>query len=238
MAKVNDRIATTINLGLYLTSMSSLLYLLQLVSSSLPVGAYSYSEGIETLVSQGKIKDQFSLQDWLIGELRWGSIRLEAAMVVRAYAGNKLDYWNDWLSAIRETQELKNQSQQMGYSLLRLLASLEPDLYKRLTIQLLNSEVNFAIVFGALLAYWKIPIQDGLLGFLHSWANNLVSAGLKLIPLGQTEGQKILLSLQPVILENGQTILNLADDDLYSCGVGLSLASMAHAELYTRLFRS
>jgi len=218
--------------------MSSLLYLLQLVSPSLPVGAYSYSEGIETLVTENKIKNALTLQDWLEGELNWGSIRLDTAIVLRSYSQNSLDYWNQWLSAVRETQELRDMSHQMGYSLLRLIASCEPVLHQRLIIELSDSPVNFAVIFGALAGYWQIPLPDTILGYLHSWANNLVGAGLKLIPLGQTEGQKILITLQPTLLKTRQEVLTIEDEELFSCGWGLSLASMTHANLYSRLFRS
>ncbi len=216
----------------------SLLYLLQLVSPSLPVGAYSYSEGIETLVTQEKVRDAATLQQWLEGELNWGSIRLDAAIVLRSYQENTLDYWNQWLSAVRETEELRAQSHQMGYSLLRLIASLEPLLHQRLLTSLKESQVNFAVIFGALAAHWQITPTEAILGYLHSWANNLVGAGLKLIPLGQTQGQKILISLQPTLIKTVQEILTIQDESMYSCSWGLSLASMAHSTLYTRLFRS
>ena len=105
----------------------NLLYLLQLVSPALPVGAYSYSEGLETLVENNIIDDSQSLQHWLTQELRYGAIRLESAVMLRAYHAveeqdlSALSYWNHWLSAARETEELRAQSQQMGGSLMRLL---------------------------------------------------------------------------------------------------------------------
>lgn len=108
----------------------ALLCLLQLASPALPVGAYSYSEGLETLVNTGTIGNEQSLKHWLEQELRYGAIRLEAAVMVRAYQSAQLDdtqalgYWNNWLSALRETEELRQQSWQMGRSLIRLLLQL------------------------------------------------------------------------------------------------------------------
>jgi len=218
--------------------MSNLLYLLQLVSPSLPVGAYSYSEGIETLVSQNKIRDAASIQTWIENELTWGSIRIDTAIMVRSYLKKDLCYWNLWLSAVRETQELKDQSHQMGYSLLRLIATLEPDLYQNLLKVLEDNEVNFALIYGALATHWHIPIKDAILGYVHSWVNNLLSAAIKLIPLGQSEGQKILFSLNSSMVKAVEEILILDGDDLYCNAWGLSLASMNHAKLYSRLFRS
>ena len=97
---------------------------------------------------------------------------------------------------------------------------------------------NYAIAFGIGAAFWGIDIHQSGLGYLHSWVNNLISAGVRLIPLGQTEGQRILLHLTPTILGQWQRILSLEDDELYSCSWGLALASMAHESQYTRLFRS
>jgi len=218
--------------------MSTLLYLLQLASPSLPVGAYSYSEAIETLVSQEKITDAATLERWIRAELKWGSIGLDVAIISRLYSdSSRLDYWNSWLSAVRETQELKEQSHQMGFSLLRLISTIEPTLASQLNEQLNQEEVNFAIAYSALASYWRIPLKDAILGYLHSWVSNLVAAGLKLIPLGQSEAQKILLSLAPNIIDKAQYILT-AKELPYSCSWGLSLASMEHANLYSRLFRS
>ena len=224
------------------SSKYTLLKLLQLASPALPVGAYSYSEGIETLVDNGAIASPQNLQHWLEQELKYGAIRIEAAILVRAYQSTALDdvaalvYWNRWLSASRETEELRQQSWQMGRSLIRLLLELEHLLAD--TINAVGNPCNLAIAFGIAAAYWKIDTSDALIGYLHSWATNLITAGIKLIPLGQTAGQKLLLELHPLLLDATEEIITLEDDELSSCGWGLSLASMAHETQYTRLFRS
>lgn len=221
---------------------SHLLCLLQLASPGLPVGAYSYSEGLETLVENGIINNQECLLHWLKAELRYGAIRLEAAVMVRAYNCVKindleaLSLWNMWLSAARETEELRNSSLQMGRSLMQLFAKLEP-IIKPIADAVGNS-CNYAIAFGISAAYWDINIQAAILGYLHSWVSNLITAGVKLIPLGQTAGQLLLLELQPLITDATASILALDDDNLSCCSWGLSLASMGHETQYTRLFRS
>jgi urease accessory protein len=223
---------------------NALLHLLQLSSSALPVGAYSYSEGIETLVEAGGIDSPQTLVHWLNQELRYGAVRLEAAVMVRGYraavAGDLegLNGWNRWLSAARETEELRSQSWQMGRSLLRLLQDLSPDDPVIRGIRSLQGEWNFAIAFAIAAAHWQIDLFAAILGYLHSWAANLISAGIKLIPLGQTSGQQTLVSLYPAIQTTAEAILTLPDEDLSSCGWGLALASMNHETLYTRLFRS
>lgn len=228
------------------------LKLLQLVSPTLPVGAYNYSEGLEWLVEQGDITNAQSLESWIAQELGQGSITVETAVMARAYgyvnqaisldvlgSGTKsLSYWNQWLTATRETKELRQQSLQMGGSLRKLLGDLEPatqSLFKEIPP---TEPCNYAIAFGLGVAFWGIDIDQSGLGYVHSWVNNLISAGVRLIPLGQTEGQRILLHLTPIILEQWQRISSLEDDDLYSCSWGLALASMAHESQYTRLFRS
>lgn len=222
-----------------------LLLLLQLCNSSLPLGAYSYSEGLETLVEKKLIIDSQDLKYWLLNELKYGSIRVESAMIVRSYYSyqqKKLEdllYWNNWFSASRETSELRQQSWQMGKSLLRLINSFEPDnLFLQTVINNLKSSGNYSIVFGVITAHWQIEIENVLLGYLHNWLNNLVNVGVKLIPLGQTEGQKLLLNFNQEITEQLTNILSLKDDELSSCSWGLSLASMNHEQLYSRLFRS
>jgi urease accessory protein len=222
----------------------SFLHLLQLASSTLPVGAYSYSEGIETLVETGRIEGSQTLAHWLSQELRYGAVRLEAAVMSRGYRAaiaadlEGLNAWNRWLSAVRETEELRSQSWQMGRSLLRLLQDLQPDLQERCYIATLQGEWNFAIAFGIAAACWQIDLHSAVLGYLHSWGMNLISAGVKIIPLGQTAGQQVLVRLYPAIEETVEEVLNLTDDDLSSCGWGLALASMEHEIQYSRLFRS
>jgi urease accessory protein len=227
------------------------LRLLQLASSTLPVGAYSYSEGLEFLVDTQQILSAAALQDWMTQELCYGAMRVEASIMLRAYHTTiaqdtaALLAWNHWWSAARDTEELRLQSWQMGRSLLRLFLDLEdPDQKGAVDKtwsalgELFGQECNFAIAFGIVAAAWQIEPTAALLGYLQSWATNLVSAGIKLIPLGQTAGQQILFSLEPKLYAVVEGILIRTDEELESCGWGLSLASMAHETLYSRLFRS
>ncbi len=221
---------------------SHLLSILQLASPALPVGAYSYSEGLEMLVENGTIVNPLHLKDWLKAELLYGAIRLEAGVMVRSQQSAKMGdieslcRWNLWLSAARETEELRASSWQMGRSLIQLLAKLEPQIIP--IANTVGNPCNYAIAFGIAIAHWQISIKAALLGYLHSWASNLITAGVKLIPLGQTAGQQLLLDLQPLLSAAALEILALEDDQLACCSWGLSLASMQHETQYTRLFRS
>ena len=224
------------------------LRLLQLASSTLPVGAFSYSEGLEHLVEQGSLCDAKELEDWLVQELSYGSIRMELGMVLQGYRAalgrtESLLYWNHWWSAARESEELRLQSWQMGRSLLRLWLELDDAETGKIdktwpVLQTLKTQTcNFSIAFGIVAADWHIEPTDALLGYLQSWSTNLITAGIKLIPLGQTAGQQILLNLGPLLASTVQAVQQ-PDTDLESCGWGLTLASMAHETQYSRLFRS
>lgn len=218
---------------------SALLRLLQLASPALPVGAYSYSEGLETLTQVGTIQSASDLEHWLEQELQYGAARLEAAIVVRSYRAMQsqdfetLIYWNDWLTAARDTEELRSQSLQMGRSLLRLFQQLQST-----DLPSFEQGCHFPIAFGLVAASWHIEEHATVLAYLQTWATNLISAGIKLVPLGQTSGQQLLLKLSATIESASDSIQTLADDELSTCGWGLSIASMAHETLYSRLFRS
>lgn len=224
-----------------MNNYQSFLHLLQLSSPTLPLGAYSYSEGLEYLVNN-QIQNQEQFYSWLEQELTYGAIRIETAIMLRSQQNfpdlEKLNYWNNWLIASKETQELRQQSWQMGRSLIKLLISLTEDqIFSQIQTKLTNS-CNYPLAFGMASAYWKINPEMALLAYLHNWASNLINVGVKLIPLGQTAGQKLLQQINSIIMEKYQQILNLKDDELYSCTLGLGLASMNHENQYSRLFRS
>lgn len=228
----------------------ALLNLLQLASPVLPVGAYSYSDGLENLVDRGIVNNSNRLRDWIEQELHYGAIRLEAAVMIRAYrsAANgdvqALSYWNAWLTAAKETAELRSQSWQMGNSLMRLLLDLSHLSPTDTTPSLqdvacaVGTPCNYAIAFGIAACHWQIDLEASVLGYFHSWASHLIAAGVKLIPLGQTIGQQLLLELSNLLTQHTQEVLIWEDEQLSSCGWGLALASIAHETQYTRLFRS
>lgn len=218
----------------------ALLKLLQLSSPALPVGAFSYSEGLETLVMQGHLADGEALHNWLLQELRYGVVRLDVAIATRIHQNlnspDQLAYWNQWLTASRDTAELRQQSWHMGRALVRLVCILHPEL--QATFNACGTPCNFAVAFSIIAAHWQIDIHTMALGYLQSWAANLIGAAVKLVPLGQTDGQRCLLQLIPELRAAAATIVDLQDDQLYVSGWGGAIASMHHETLYTRLFRS
>ena len=225
--------------------MSSTVALLQLVSPALPVGAFSYSEGLEVLVQQGRLCDAAAVQAWLEAELRSGLVRTEAAALQPLLQG--LQQWHGeaaagaeaqvreldgWLLAQRDAVEVRRQQSQMGRSLLRLLADLGWPLPGGVV------DLSWPVAWcwaGHCLELEPLALREG---YLYSWVANQLSAAVRLVPLGPTEGQRLQLALAPLL---AQQALVLQDQDpraLWSAGFGANLAQLQHAELYSRLFRS
>jgi urease accessory protein len=219
-----------------------LLRLFQLVSPALPVGAFSYSEGLEVLVQSGCLADAAAVRAWLEAELRRGLVAIEAAhlpeLMLRLAAG-ELDAAAErdgWLLAQREAAELRAQQRQMGRSLLQLLA----DLGWPLPLSL--GWTGAWAWAGVCLELPPLPVLEA---YLHGWSANQLSAAVRLVPLGPTEAQRLQLALAPLIAERAAALLaacqtgtDPAADGLWSSGVGAGLAQLRHAELYSRLFRS
>ena len=236
------------------SNASQILRLLQITSPALPVGAYSYSEGIEYLCSSGVIQTDADLYYWLKREMRFGFVTNEATITLRAHQAMlkndlvALKYWNSWLSATRETEEVRLASWQMGQSLMRLWAQLDDQqLWQSQSInQILptakeNAEgqgCNYAIAFGIVAANLEIDAINTVLGYTHSWVSNLVSAAVRSVPFGQTAGQQVIYRLNADILQSSQLALDRLDSELEWCGWGASLASANHETQYSRLFRS
>lgn len=226
------------------TSMTSnlpLLRLLQLSSPALPVGAYSYSQGLEWAVEEGRIKDAVSAQAWIEDVLRFSVARFEAPVWLRlhqAWSRNDTQAaarWNVRFIASRESAELRAESLQMGYSLRELLADM-----KELDIAPLQAieELAYPTAASFAAARWQVEARAGLTAYCWAWAENQVMAALKAVPLGQVAAQRILSALLPVIESAADEAMHLADDELSNFTPGLAIASSLHETQYSRLFRS
>ena len=213
--------------------------LLQLASPALPVGAYSYSQGLEAAVEAGIVRDAASAERWIADVLAFSVARMEAPVLLRlCRAWNAGDAaaaarWNALFLASRESAELRAESVQMGYSLTRLLGELDtgggPAAW---------DEVSFPAAFAYAVARWNIDARDALVAYLWAWCENQVMAALKAVPLGQTAGQRILLALGESIPAVAAGASRLDDDSLGNYAPGLALLSARHETQYSRLFRS
>ena len=159
--------------------------LLQLASPVLPVGAYSYSGGLEAAIEDGVVSDAASAERWIGDVLEFSVARMEAPTLFRMMKGEK---WNETFLASRETAELRAETVQMGYSLNRLLKDLGIG-------EVPVDEPSFPAAFAHAAVQWRIEPEAALQAYLWAWLENQVMAAVKAVPLGQTDGQRILLSL-------------------------------------------
>jgi urease accessory protein len=217
------------------------LRLWQLISPALPVGAYSYSQGLETAVDKGWVRSERCALDWILGQLSHMLGALDLPVLLRLHKGwsdndiGSLQYWNRWLLAARETAELLAEDCQMGGSLLRLLPELGVG---RVCAWNADERGSFALMFALAAVEWEISARDAAAGYAWAWCENQVAAAVKLIPLGQTAGQRTLLALAGAIPEIVASAAAMADDDIGRVSPGFAIACALHETQYTRLFRS
>tara|TARA_B100000579_G_scaffold202587_1_gene165667 strand:+ start:686 stop:1357 length:672 start_codon:yes stop_codon:yes gene_type:complete len=218
---------------------------LQLISPSLPVGAFSYSEGLEWLVQNKKVYDETTLFNWIASELSRGQITIEASSIAhimrdlvnwRDHKDVKdkliIEEWNSWLSSLRDSPEIRSQQIQMGESLLQLLIDLGhplPDNKKKLI---------WPIAWAWAGVCWEIRGIDLVEGFLYSWVANQLSAALRLLALGPTKAQQLQKQSLKLIKSQANYLLEQNPKEIWVSDVGAIMAQQSHIELYSRLFRS
>ena len=222
-------------------SADALVRLLQLASPTLPVGAYSYSQGLEAAIEQGVVHDAGSAQRWIGDVLALTVASLEGPVMLRlmrawqdgdpAAARN----WNDEFLASRETAELRAETLQMGFSLRRLLEDLSEDRAPALAA---IDEISFPAAFAYAAQAAGIAAGDALAGYLFAWVENQALAASKAIPLGQTDTQRLLRDVAAGIPALVERAMQLEDGELANFAPGLALASCRHETQYSRLFRS
>lgn len=217
------------------------LRLWQLTSPSLPVGAYAYSGGLESAIDAGWISDEQQAIDWIEGLLTFGLGRLDVPVFQRLYVSaqkrniDDFHYWNDYILASRESAELRQEDRHLGRALFRLLRDLDIDMSSFCDG---DRHYSYVAMFAHACYGWQIPVIDAAHGLLWSWCENQVAAAIKLVPLGQTTGQRMLSTLQktiPVCVCSG---LALTDEGIGFSLPGLGVLSAQHENQYSRLFRS
>ncbi len=228
-------------------SASAWLQLMQLASPALPVGGFSYSEGLEAAVECGLANNEAKARGWLLDQLRLALGRADlpvCAAAMRAWTEGdmaRITALNDWLLQTRETSELRQQTEQMGRSLLEWLKNKTPTATSAAQLQILAAlqpAPSWPVAFALAAAQTGAPLREAMLAHAFGWAENMVSAAVKAVPLGQSAGQRILEALSEVIPVCVDSALALGDEDRQAFTPMLAILSAQHEVQYSRLFRS
>ena len=221
------------------TFSPSSIRLWQLISPTLPVGTFCYSQGMEYAVEAGWVDDEQAASEWVLGQIRNNLSRLDVPVFFRLYDSwqsgqlETVRHWNEVTLALRETAELYEQDRTLGLAMIRLLDGLDvrfPELE--------TENIAFITAFSFACNHWSIDKLEAVHGLLWSWCENQVAAAVKLVPLGQTSGQRILsnaIESITVSIENG---MSCVDEEIGLSAPGLAIASALHETQYSRLFRS
>jgi urease accessory protein len=207
----------------------------------LPLGAYAYSHGLEAAVQQGWIDDEASAGDWIAGVMKTSLGAVDVPILTRLYSAwqqtdqTQILYWNQRLGAFRESGELSAEDRHFGRALARLVRDLG---VIAATPWANRGDTAFATIFALSAVAWHIPLRDMAQGYLWAWAENQVTAGMRLVPLGQTGAQRILVRLMDIIPVVVESSMQLAEEEIGQCTPGLAIASAHHELQYSRLFRS
>ena len=216
------------------------LHLWQLISPALPIGAYSYSGGLEYAVEAGWADSRDGVSAWVGTQLREVLSRLDVPVLARLHAActaddaEAIDYWNGVLRASRESAELEAEDLHLGSALIRLLIDLDVDRARPYA----ERRTGFATAFALAATHWGIGLGEAAEGYLWAWCENQVAAAVKLVPLGQTDGQRLMLGFIDDIRAAVALGLSLDEESIGASAPGVAMASALHESQYTRLFRS
>jgi urease accessory protein len=222
-----------------------LLQLMWLASPALPVGGFSYSEALEAAVDDGRVTGEASAALWLANQMALAPARADLPVLAQAHLAwqrhdlARVSWLNDFIGRTRETRELRLQSEQMGRSLVEWLRNQPGHDDERLShLAALAPSPTWPVAFALATARANASAAQALHASLFGWAENMVQAALKAVPLGQLAGQRILQALVDQMPPLISAALEMRDDDLQSFSPMLGIASARHETQYSRLFRS
>lgn len=219
--------------------------LLAWLSPAYPVGAFSYSHGVETAVEEGFIKDRASLVAWLESVLERGTGLVDGALFAAAWRAVEGADWPAFdavverAAAWRGTSEMALESRQQGGSFLSITRAAWPHPDLDIGHERTGGELALPVAVALAAAAHGITLESALAGYLHAFAANLISAAVRTVPLGQTDGQRALAALEPAVRRTAEAALAAASlDDIGTATPLLDWCSLRHETQYTRLFRS
>ncbi|UUZ67211.1 urease accessory protein UreF [Polaromonas sp. P2-4] len=222
---------------------SSLLQLIWLASPALPVGGFSYSEGLEVAVELAGVATESIATDWLNDQLHLTLARGDLAIIARAIPAwrtnqlSRIRQLNGWVLQTRETSELRAQAEQMGRSLLEWLRNHDGADAEHIAA-CAQLPPTYPIAFALAASQTEASVRDCLLAYAFGWAENMMQAALKSVPLGQSAGQRILARLSHDIPLAVEAAIGLSDDERQAFSPMLAILSSQHETQYSRLFRS
>jgi len=223
---------------------AALYRLLTWLSPSFPVGGFSYSSGIEWAVEAGDIIDAVSLQNWLAAMLADGSGFCDAVFLAQAHRAAEscddgaLRDIAELAAAFVPSRERQLETSAQGRAFIEIARSAWDCAGLEATIAGCEGMIVYPVAVGVVSAAHAIPLAPTLHAFLHALTSNWISAGSRLIPLGQTDSQRVLAALEPVVWATAKRAITATLDDLGSATFRADLASLRHETQYTRLFRS
>ena len=222
---------------------SALLQLIWLASPALPVGGFSYSEALEAAVEAGRVRTEDQAAQWLSDQLALALARSDLAVVARALHAwqhndvQAIEALNRWVLSTRESAELRQQTEQMGRSMLEWLKNRETA-ETLAPLAALVPAPSWPVGFAFAASRTSAAPRDALLSFAFGWAENMVQAALKAVPLGQNAGQRVLARLAREIPAAVDHAIGLADSERQAFAPMLAILSAQHESQYSRLFRS
>jgi urease accessory protein len=223
---------------------AALYRLLAWLSPSFPVGAFSYSSGIEWAVEAGDIKDAGSLRAWIASVIGGGGGFCDAVFFVqthRAVEGDNQRLMRDvceLAAAFAPSKERHLETTAQGRAFVETVRAAWSCMALDRLLALWDGPVAYPVAVGVVSAGHGIALEPALIAFLHAVSANLISAGVRLVPLGQTDGQRVLAALEAVVADAAKRALVTELDDVGGAAFRADLASMRHETQYTRLFRS
>lgn len=217
---------------------------MQLASPALPVGGFSYSEGLEAAVESGAVRDEAQAGDWLLQQLALSLERADLPVMAQALAAwqaadlSRVQALNDWIVTTRESAELRQQTQQMGRSLVEWLRQRDAADARVAQLAALRPAPTWPVAFALAAAQTGAPAREAMLAFGFGWAENMVQAAMRAVPLGQSAAQRMLARLIEALPAAVQRAAVLPDDDRQAFTPMLAILSAQHETQYSRLFRS
>jgi urease accessory protein len=219
--------------------------LLAWLSPAYPIGAFSYSHGVETAVEEGFIKDRATLVAWLETVLGDGTGRVDGALFAAGWRAASADDWPAFddiaerAAAWRGTSEMALESRQQGGSFLSITRHAWPHPALAAVHERLGGELALPVAVALAAAAHGIALEAALGGYLHAFTANLISAAVRTVPLGQSDGQLALAALEGAVRRTAEAALAVSDlDEVGTATPLLDWCSLRHETQYTRLFRS